>query len=136
IQRVLGHTNQSREIAGRQAAALPGVEQQQSLLGRQHRRRRRILLDELPPPDSARELGLSVHGLGGIGVCLSEDIGPFHPRPSDTRSRGRRGRGVGACSATASTSPGKLSCCKSRCSFNESDMLPSLYWEEGIALTN
>src|SRR5438132_8761084 len=49
IEGVLGQPDQGGEVAGRQAAAWPGVEQEQALLGRQRRGLGPALLHQAPP---------------------------------------------------------------------------------------
>ena len=62
VERVLGDAHQRGEVAGRQAAPLPGVEDQQPLLGR-HRRLRRLLGLDQPPP---------------LALAHSDQPGPAH----------------------------------------------------------
>ncbi len=89
VQRVLRHADQAGEVAGRQPAAQPGVEQQQALLGGQ---RHGPLLQEWHEPSSRfatstsrqarqsrreRPIGY-VLALVGIDVRLRIDVGLVH----------------------------------------------------------
>ena len=78
VERVLGEAHQRGEIARRQAAPLPGVEDQQPLLGR-HRRLRRLLGLDQPPPlalaraDQPRPADL-LEGLLGERLFVAEGV--------------------------------------------------------------